>query len=298
MARQEVTGPTTLAIGPGETSTTGQYTASKTPATWSVAVLDDGALDPGDYTVTISATGLVTISLLPGATIPPLGTTMSIEVSASSGSGGGNNDSLVVSVTIDGDAVPCFVAGTLIDTPDGLRPVETLRVGDTVLTRDGRAVPIRWIGSRRLSAAALRHAPWLRPIRIRRDAFGPGRPAQDLRVSPQHRIHLDGWRAELLFGAAEVLAHAVHLVNDHSITRTGARKDVHYVHFALDRHEVVLANGQPTETLFPGDLALAALPSDDVRELVTLFPELADAGPGPQLYARCLKRHEARIFAP
>ena len=37
---------------------------------------------------------------------------------------------------------PCFTAGTLIDTIDGYRPIETLREGDLVRTHQGRYMPI------------------------------------------------------------------------------------------------------------------------------------------------------------
>lgn len=42
-------------------------------------------------------------------------------------------------------SVPCFACGTLIATPDGERPVETLAIGDLVTTMNGTA-PVRWIG--------------------------------------------------------------------------------------------------------------------------------------------------------
>lgn len=299
MARQEVTGPTTLTIGAGETSTTGQYSASKTPATWSVSVQDDGALNPGDYSVTVSSTGLVTVSLLPGASIPPGGVTLSLIVSASSGSGSGNNDSLAVSVQIDPNAVPCFLAGTLIETETGPRPVEELAVGDRVLTRDGGSMPIRWIGSYNLSKEVLIRSPMLVPVRIRQNAFGPGLPSRDLLVSPQHRILVEGWHAELLFGEAEVLVHAAHLLNDHSIIRRLPIEPITFFHFALDRHQIVFANALPAESLYPGDVALSAVARPDAEELIGIFPELAHPRmkATPRLYARCLRNFEGRLLS-
>ncbi|WP_048861183.1 Hint domain-containing protein, partial [Acidisphaera rubrifaciens] len=46
--------------------------------------------------------------------------------------------------------VTCFRAGTRIRTPAGDVPVETLAVGDLVLTAAGAARPVRWIGRRRI----------------------------------------------------------------------------------------------------------------------------------------------------
>jgi hypothetical protein len=299
MASQTVTGPTTLTIGLGQTSTTGQYFASKTPATWSVSVQNDGALNPGDYSVTVSSTGLVEVTLSPSATIPPSDVTLSIIVSASSGPGNGNNDSLAVSVQIDLDAVPCFVQGTLIDTETGPRPVEELVVGDRVLTRDGGSTAIRWIGSCHLGMEALIQSTNLVPVRIRQDALGPGLPSRDLFVSPQHRIFVEGWQAELLFGETAVLVHAKHLLNDRSIVRDFSLKSVTYFHFALEKHQVVFANSLPAESLFLGDMALSAVSRPDANELYALFPELEhpNIGTSTQLYTRCLRSHEGRILS-
>jgi hypothetical protein len=45
----------------------------------------------------------------------------------------------------------CFLAGTLIATPTGAVPVETLAIGDPILTADGRTVPVKWLGRQTLS---------------------------------------------------------------------------------------------------------------------------------------------------
>lgn len=42
----------------------------------------------------------------------------------------------------------CFVAGTLIECPGGLRPIEAINVGDTVIGPDGKVVRVEKIGSR------------------------------------------------------------------------------------------------------------------------------------------------------
>ena len=88
-------------------------------------------------------------------------------------------------VTVD---VTCFARGTRIETPRGAVAVEDLRPGDLVLTRDRGAQPLRWVGSSRVDGGTLASTPRLRPIRIRAGALGRHAPAQDLLVSPQHRI--------------------------------------------------------------------------------------------------------------
>ncbi|MEM6464441.1 MAG: right-handed parallel beta-helix repeat-containing protein, partial [Pseudomonadota bacterium] len=64
-----------------------------------------------------------------------------------------NGDPRLLGTGIDAGAVEliCFARGTAIATPDGERRVEHLRIGDRVLTGDGRAVPARWIGRQTVS---------------------------------------------------------------------------------------------------------------------------------------------------
>lgn len=84
----------------------------------------------------------------------------------------------------DDEVFVCFVAGTLIETEGGFIPVEALKAGDLVVTRDNGLQPIRWIGSVRLNAARLQAQPKLRAIRIKAGVLGPNTPSSDLLVSP------------------------------------------------------------------------------------------------------------------
>ncbi|GAN80978.1 Hint domain-containing protein [Acidocella aminolytica] len=140
-------------------------------------------------------------------------------------------------LTLDSTNAPCFCAGTLISTPNGDRPVETLEAGDLVLTVDGDAVPVRWIGRR---AVEPRFADPLRsqPIRIRQGALGNGLPARDLLVSPDHAMFLDG-----------LLVQAGAMVNGVSILReTRMTQRFTYYHIETPDHSLILAEAAPTET--------------------------------------------------
>lgn len=144
----------------------------------------------------------------------------------------------------------CFCAGTLIDTPSGRRAVETLRPGETVLTEDGRAVPLAWIGFSSYSAAALAADPALRPVRIPAHAFAPGLPERDLDLSPQHRVVLEDPACDLFFGAPRVFVTARHLLGTLAhVPQEG--EGVCYVHLLLERHEILLAEGLPAESFQP-----------------------------------------------
>ena len=164
---------------------------------------------------------------------------------------------------------PCFAAGTLIETPDGPVPVEALRPGDLVLTRDNGAQTVRWAGHRRVSGRGT-----FAPVRFAPGAWGNARA---LLVSPQHRMLVTGWRAELYFGADEVLVAAKHLVNGDTI-HVAPVDWVDYHHILFDGHEMVMAEGLVSESFHPGDYIMMA--DAGVRaELLALFPDL-DPMPG------------------
>lgn len=170
--------------------------------------------------------------------------------------------------------VTCFATGTLIQTGQGIRPVHRLRVGDLIRTRDHGLQPLRWLGGRQLSAADLAANPRLAPIRIAAGALGPGMPARDLTVSPQHRILVRSAIAERMTGSPEVLIAAVHLAGHPGIERVRAPGGIGYWHLMFDRHEIVFAEGAEAESLYLGPMAQAALSDDALDELRALFPDL------------------------
>lgn len=191
--------------------------------------------------------------------------------------------------------IVCFTRGTLIDCADGARPVETLRVGDLVRTLDRGLQPIRWIASRRLGAE-LAAQPRLCPIRIRKGALGPGMPAADLLVSPQHRILVRSGIAQRMFGAAEVLVAAKQLLELEGV-EIAQTDSVEYVHFAFDRHEIVTANGAQSESLYPGPQALKSLGRAARDELFAIFPLLQEAQEPPAAARELVSGRQGRKLA-
>ncbi|AMY68478.1 Hint domain-containing protein [Frigidibacter mobilis] len=170
--------------------------------------------------------------------------------------------------------VICFAAGTLIATETGERPVETLAIGDRVLTADHGLQPLRWRGQIALGPAALQKRPALAPIRIAAGALGPGKPHSDLLLSPQHRVLIRSRIVQRLFGVASALAAVKHLTDAGGIAPAGPAGGVVYVHLMFDRHEIVLANGAETESLFLGPEARKSLEANHSLEALELFPEL------------------------
>lgn len=177
--------------------------------------------------------------------------------------------------TEDDPGVICFTPGTMIDTPDGTRPVETLREGDTVLTRDDGPQEVLWTGARRMSGARLHAMPELRPVRIFAHAFGPDRPDTSLLVSPQHRLLLRGAEINSLFNTPEVLVRACDLAGTRFAQTDVKLREVTYVHLLLPRHEIITANGIDTESFHPASAALSTLADGDRDRLVSGMPDVA-----------------------
>ncbi len=229
-------------------------------------------------TATLNANGTITIST--DTDVEETNFTYTVEDTTT-----GNTDVGFVTV----NTVPCFVAGTLIQTPYGERPVEELTPGDMVLTQDDGPQPLRWIGSREVAAIGK-----LAPIRIRAGTFGSHR---ELMVSPQHRVLIRDSLADLLFGDAEVLVAAKDLVNDHSVRRIEGGQ-ITYVHLLFDRHQVVFSEGLPTESFFPGPQTTKAFEAEIIDEICTIFPELDPmTGEGYSPTARrALRSFEARLL--
>ena len=203
------------------------------------------------------------------------------EVSSSTG----QSDTGFVNV----DSVPCFVAGTLIRTPQGEVAVEALAPGDLVMTKDDGAQPLRWIGRRDVEARAE-----FAPIRIAQGTFGAHR---DILLSPLHRVLIRDSLAEILFGEPEVLVAARDLVNDATVRRVEGGR-VEYVHLLFDRHQVIYSDGLETESYLPGPQTAASFEAPIVAEICALFPEIdPETGTGYSPAARrCLKRYEAQLF--
>lgn len=169
--------------------------------------------------------------------------------------------------------VACYTPGTQIATQRGEVPVEDLRVGDRVITRDDGLQAIRWIGRKALTWHQLAANPHIRPILIRRGSLGNDLPEQDMMVSPNHRLLVAGNRTALRLDAPEALVAAKNLV-DHRGIKTVQSLGTSYLHFMCDRHQAVLANGTWAESFHPADPTLNAIGNAQRQEIFELFPEL------------------------
>jgi hypothetical protein len=130
----------------------------------------------------------------------------------------------------------CFLRGTRIATPAGEVPVESLCVGDPVLTLPDRtARRVRWIGTGRHLVPA--GGGTAAPVVVRAGALAPGVPSRDLRLTRGHALHLEG-----------LLIPVENLVNGRSIAFDERAQVVEIFHVELARHAVLIADGAPAES--------------------------------------------------
>lgn len=227
-------------------------------------------------TITLNADGTITIDA--DADIEDFNFTYKV-------TDGTNDDIGFVNVS----SIPCFVAGTMIRTEEGEKPVEMIRPGDMVITKDEGARPVRWVGSRQVDAAGD-----FAPIRIRAGTFGNH---GEVLVSPQHRVLVRDSLAELLFGEGEVLVAAKDLLNDRSVARAYGGF-VTYVHIMFDRHQVIYSEGLASESFLPGPQTTSIFEKPQLDEICRIFPELDPAtGSGYSAAARrTLRGYEAQLL--
>ena len=188
--------------------------------------------------------------------------------------------------------VACYLAGTRIRTEHGEVAVELLRIGDRLVTRDGSAKPVRWIGRRSYSGAIPAGLRDVVPVAIAPGALADGVPARELIVSPLHALYLDG-----------VLAPAERLVNGRTICRRPDIDPIRYFHIELERHDVIFAEGAAAEsfvdcdsrTMFHNAAEYAALyPGEAAERWVFCAPRVE----GGEKLAAIRRRLDARAGLP
>ncbi|WP_255031730.1 Hint domain-containing protein [Acetobacter persici] len=137
----------------------------------------------------------------------------------------------------------CFLAGSMIRTPDGDVAVEDIQIGDEVIAFDWRnnqniTRPVVWVGKTR---AAVRpelsddEAGW--PVRILKDAIADGVPYKDMLITAEHCLFFKD-----SFVPVRMLVNGVSIFYDKSIT------SYDYYHVETEQHSVIMADGMLTES--------------------------------------------------
>jgi Ca2+-binding RTX toxin-like protein len=131
----------------------------------------------------------------------------------------------------------CYLQGTRLLTPQGEKAIETLVVGDEVVTASGAVRQVRWLGYRAFDTRFLKQGSRMLPVTIRAGALGPDLPKRDLTVSPGHSVLIDG-----------VFVNADLLIDGATVVRAAPGGTVVYIHVELDSADAVVAEGLASET--------------------------------------------------
>ena len=153
-----------------------------------------------------------------------------------------------------------FTRGTRITMASGAQvAIEDIRVGDRVLTRDDGPQVVRWIGE-----TTLRAVGDFAPVVIRKGAL---HNANDLVLSPDHRLFVYQRQDRLGAGRNEVLVKVRHLINGETVFQQDGGF-VDYFQLLFDQHQIIYAEGIAAESLLIDPRTRAALPDhldDKVR---------------------------------
>ena len=149
--------------------------------------------------------------------------------------------------------LPCFVVGTLIETPTGPKRVETLKNGDLVLTKDRGPLPVMFVVRRCLWLGS-RPAKGKRPIVFSKDSLGKGIPNRTLALSPQHRVLIAAPSGQEMLSPAKAFIKMPGVREDQRVRRIG------YVNILLETHEVILAHGTCLESMYLGEFGITQMP--------------------------------------
>ncbi|TMV93191.1 hypothetical protein FGG78_05425 [Thioclava sp. BHET1] len=159
-----------------------------------------------------------------------------------------------------------FTTGTMITLAGGAQiPIEQLKPGDRVLTRDRGPQPVQLVARARMRAVGS-----FAPVVISAGVLGN---QSDLIVSPHHRVFLYRRGAQKLGETSELLVQAKHLIDEENVwQREGGFVD--YFALIFERHEIVYAEGIPVESLMVSAASLSLLPEDLRAEISNRLPNL------------------------
>ncbi|MEM1389091.1 MAG: Hint domain-containing protein [Pseudomonadota bacterium] len=223
-------GSGTINLSSGETETIG-FDFTNSVFGDGQTFFTSGAVTTGTFVVDDPNTGTATYTITEAQWLAA-GSPSSVSMSV------GDDETFNVSDATYTLTITCFAGGTMIATPDGESAVETLTPGDLVRTADGRDVPVRWLGQQTIVTRFFGERA--QPVRIAAGALGKGVPAQDLTVTADHGMVLDG-----------LVVNAASLVNNTTICWVPLAelpKRFTVYHVETDAHDVILANGAPSES--------------------------------------------------
>lgn len=134
----------------------------------------------------------------------------------------------------------CFLTGTRVLTESGYKLVEELKIGDKVQTAEGNFAAVKWIGYQTVNPVEIGNPLRANPVLIKAGALSNNLPSNDLYLSPDHALLVDG-----------LLINAGALVNDISIIKTEPTETFVYHSIELANHALLMVEGTYAESYMP-----------------------------------------------
>lgn len=161
--------------------------------------------------------------------------------------------------------LPAFGPGTMIATEEGQVPIDWLRPGDKVQTRDRGFQPVLWVGHHLLPHYV---AEALRPMRVATGAFGAEMPSRDTVFSPGTGVLLAGDELRMWFAEREMFARLDRL----NASQPRIEDRVTLYTLLLDLPEVIIADGMWVSSVEATNAYVELMPE---RLRHALLPRLA-----------------------
>ena len=180
-------------------------------------------------------------------------------------------------------------AGTRVMTLRGEIAVESVHVGDRVVTLSGEGStlkPVVAVRSREIDLGAHPQPRLAAPVRVRAGAVAAGMPIRDLLMAPGCALGLED------DDAARVLVPAQALANGASIRREPETGRVTYWQVALAAHDLLMADGMAVESAVASQVVALRPPAAEAAPDLTGRGESEPCAPvlarAPALHARLL----------
>lgn len=142
-------------------------------------------------------------------------------------------DSVEIRVLPRRDTVVGLFAGSTVLTLRGAVPVQELRKGDKVITRNG---------ARKLLALSCTLQEAVDIVEIAPGALGHDRPELAMCLPADQKVHLRDWRAQALFGSAQATIEVSRLI-DGEFIKAGKSEPQPLYELGFERDEIIYVDG-------------------------------------------------------
>ena len=169
-------------------------------------------------------------------------------------------------------AFSAFGQGTLFQADSGLVAVEDLQPGDRLMTADGTAEPLVWIGATTFSPSDQGQRICL--TRAMADSFGVNRPECFVSFGPGARVLQTPPDQRSVAEGRQMMTPAHAFVDGVNVIEVMPPTPVRLFHLAMQRHTALIAGGLEVESYHPGPQPLHLLSHTMRSVFMSLFPHL------------------------